>query len=91
MRVGSCHGRMHREATILRREHGGGLSNMEVAEVEDEVREREGGEVEEVMLSGRRWVGECVEMKVLLLVMRCSRWYSYADRYIAISLIYVSR
>ncbi len=45
---------MHREATILRREHGGGLSNMEGAEAEDEVREREGGEVEEVMLSGRR-------------------------------------
>ncbi len=48
---------MHREATILRREHGGGLSYMEGAKVEDEVREREGGEVEEAMLGGRSWVG----------------------------------
>lgn len=64
MRVGSCHGRMHREATILRREHGGGLSYLEGADVEDEVRERKGGEVEEAMLGGGSWSGGCVEMKV---------------------------
>lgn len=78
MSVGSCHGRLHREATILRREHGGGLSYMEGAEVEDEVREREDGEVEEAMLGGGNWIGGCVETKVWL-VWRCSRWVSYPD------------
>jgi len=51
---------------------------MEGAEVEDEVRECEGGEVEEVMLGGGNWTGGCAEMKVWL-VWRCSRWVSYPD------------
>lgn len=48
------------------------------AEVEDEVREREDGEVEEAMLGGGNWIGGCVETKVWL-VWRCSRWVSYPD------------
>lgn len=43
---------MQREATILRREHGGGLSYVEDAEVEDvddEVRDRPRWEVEEAI------------------------------------------
>lgn len=49
---------MHREATILRREQGGGLSYMEGAlEEEDEVRERASGEVEDAISGGGSCVG----------------------------------
>ena len=60
MRVASCHGRLHREAIILRREHGGGLSYIESAEteeVEEDVRDLEDIGVEEAMLigGGAKW------------------------------------
>ena len=50
--MGSCHGRLQQEATILRREQGGGLSYIErfedAEDVEEDVRDLDGTDMEDV-------------------------------------------
>ena len=66
MRLASCHGRLQLLATILRREHGGGLSYLECADVEEVEEIEEDARVleEDVILGNGSW---CAKMWIWMV------------------------
>ena len=71
MRLASCHGRLQLLATVLRREHGVGLSCLEDAEVEEvEEIEEDARVLEDVILVNGSWCS-CENVEVDGLVALC--------------------
>ena len=80
MRLASCHGRLQLLATILRREHGGGLSYLECADVEEVEEIEEDARVleEDVILGNGSWCS-CENVDLDGLVVLCMSIKTLSD------------